>query len=67
MKKSNIQLHTKQYSTKLTCCQVYNYDSNDLRDVLSLVDGKLVKATFRQNVEFKKEPFYPLGNGTLRH
>ena len=24
MKKSNIQLHTNKYSTKLTCCQVYN-------------------------------------------
>ena len=24
MQKSNIQLHTKEYSTKLTCCQVYN-------------------------------------------
>jgi len=24
MEKSNIQLHTNKYSTKLTCCQVYN-------------------------------------------
>ena len=30
MKKSNIQLHTNKYSTKLTCCQVYNRQLDDL-------------------------------------
>lgn len=25
MKKGNIQLYTNKYSTKLTCCQVYNH------------------------------------------